>query len=230
MQQISEIFSYFCISLSRVRIKTICQKAKIKTKSLNYNEKTMKSKTDKNAQNSATELVEITKQKEHKIVKFLIKKKYYVGLILIIFIILIWQAIKVHNLETSFAKKKSELISSYELKLDNLNMDRMKLTAKTFSWAIRSELMRENKEQINQYFNEFIKTPDIIKLQLINPDNSTIEIATDKKDEGIKNSDYGNIKKQVINSDASEFRIVTPITGLNKKIGIFVIDVNKYRK
>jgi hypothetical protein len=230
MQQISEIFSYFCISLSRVRIKTICQKAKIKTKSLNYNEKTMKSKTDKNAQNSATELVEITKQKEHKIVKFLIKKKYYVGLILIIFIILIWQAIKVHNLETSFAKKKSELISSYELKLDNLNMDRMKLTAKTFSWAIRSELMRENKEQINQYFNEFIKTPDIIKLQLINPDNSTIEIATDKKDEGIKNSDYSNIKKQVINSDASEFRIVTPITGLNKKIGIFVIDVNKYRK
>jgi hypothetical protein len=230
MQQISEIFSYFCISLSRVRIKTICQKAKIKTKSLNYNEKTMKSKTDKNAQNSATELVEITKQKEHKIVKFLIKKKYYVGLILIIFIILIWQAIKVHNLETSYAKKKSELISSYELKLDNLNMDRMKLTAKTFSWAIRSELMRENKEQINQYFNEFIKTPDIIKLQLINPDNSTIEIATDKKDEGIKNSDYGNIKKQVINSDASEFRIVTPITGLNKKIGIFVIDVNKYRK
>jgi hypothetical protein len=190
----------------------------------------MKSKDDKNAHNTATELVEITKQKERKIVKFLIKKKYYVGLILIIFIILIWQAIKVHNLETSFAKEKSELISSYELKLDNLNMDRMKLTAKTFSWAIRSELMRENKEQINQYFNEFVKTPDMIKLQLINPDNSIVEIATDKKDEGIRNTDYGNIKEQVITSNATGFKIVTPITGLNKKIGIFVINVNKYRK
>ncbi|MEI6091774.1 MAG: hypothetical protein WCR42_15060 [bacterium] len=190
----------------------------------------MKSKDDKNAQNTATELVEITKQKENEIVKFLIRKKYYLGLILIIFIILICQAIKVHNLEKSFAKEKSELISSYELKLDNLNMDRMKLAAKTFSWAIRSELIRENKEQINLYFNEFIKSSDMLKLQLINPDNSIVEISTDKKDEGMTNTDYGNIKEQVITSDASSFKIVTPITGLNKKIGIFIIDVNKYRK
>ncbi len=190
----------------------------------------MKTNENNMTQSSGIERVDMPKPKENKMLKFLMKKKYYLGLILIIFIILIWQAIKVHNLETSFAKEKSELISSYNLKLDNLNMDRMKLTAKTFSWAIRSELIRQNKEQINQYFNEFIKTPDMIKLQLINPENSIIEIATDQKDVGVKNTDYANLKEQVITSDATEFKIVTPITGLNKKIGIFVIDVNKYKK
>ena len=164
---------------------------------------------------------------DNKLLQFLFKAKYYLGLILIILIILIWHYSKIHFLEQNMEKEKLELLNNYKIKLDSLNTVHMKLTAKTFSWAIRSELIRGNKDQINQYFNEFIKTPGIIKLQLINTENSVIEISTDKKDEGTKNVDYINIKGQDAISGLPELKIVTPISGLNKQIGVFILEANK---
>lgn len=171
-----------------------------------------------------------SKQKENKILKFIIAKKYYAGLIIIIFIIIVWALYKINILRNNFQNKKSEIINKYELRLDSLNTDRMQLTAKTFSWAIRSELIRENKEQINQFFNEFIKIPEIIKLQYINSENSKIEISTDKKDEGTTNLNFIKINSQIVISDSLKFTIITPITGLNKKLGVFVISISNLKK
>ncbi|MDD4148907.1 MAG: hypothetical protein PHE33_02650 [Bacteroidales bacterium] len=162
-------------------------------------------------------------KKENKFMKFVWKHKYYAGLILVIFIISLWSFIKISLLKKDFNKQKQEITSTYELRLDSLNSERLLLTAKTFSWAIRSELLRDNQEQINQFFNEFIKNPDIIKLQLINPETFVIEISTDKKDEGETNMSYKFINEQVIKKDSTDFLIITPITGLNKKIGVFVM-------
>jgi hypothetical protein len=132
-----------------------------------------------------------------------------------------------HFLEKSTENEKLAIINKYELKIDSLNAVQLQQTAKAFSWAIRSELIRGNNDQINQYFNEFIKTPGIIKLQLINPDNSVIEISTDKKDVGTLNTDYTNIKNQETILVLSELKIVTPISGMNKQIGVFILEANK---
>ena len=172
------------------------------------------------------ETVETKKEspkKENKFMKFIWKHKYYAGLILVIFIISFWSFIKISLLKNDFNKQKQQITSTYELRLDSLNSERLLLTAKTFSWAIRSELLRDNQEQIDQFFNEFIKNPDIIKLQLINPETFVIEISTDKKDEGETNMSYKFITEQVIKKDSTDFLIITPITGLNKKIGVFVM-------
>ncbi|MDD2386692.1 MAG: hypothetical protein PHP52_07895 [Bacteroidales bacterium] len=172
------------------------------------------------------ETVETKKEspkKENKFIKFILKHKYYVGLILIIFIILVWSLIRIAILKNNFNNQKQEITTRYELKLDSLNSERLLLTATTFSWAIRSELLRDNNDQINQFFNEFVKNTDIVKLQFINPITSVVEISTDKKDEGKIITSYKNITEQIIKKDSTEFIIVTPITGLNRKIGIFVI-------
>jgi len=158
---------------------------------------------------------------------FLNKKKYYLGLILIIIVILIWNYSKIYFLEKRNEKEKLEIVDNYKMKLDSLNTVNMQQTAKTFSWAIRSELLRGNKDQINQFFNEFVKTPGIIKLQLINSANSVIEISTDKKDEGLRNVDYINIKGQETISGIPELKIVTPISGMNKQIAVFILEANK---
>ncbi|MDD2636538.1 MAG: hypothetical protein PHW82_13685 [Bacteroidales bacterium] len=167
--------------------------------------------------------IEDTPKKENKFFKFVWKHKYYAGLILAIFIISLWSVIRISLLKKDIITQKQEITTSYELRLDSLNSERLLLTAKTFSWAIRSELLRDNQEQIDQFFNEFIKNPDIIKLQLINPETFVVELSTDKKDEGKTNISYKFITEQVIKKDATDFLIITPITGLNKKIGIFVI-------
>lgn len=172
---------------------------------------------------------EVQEKKESKIWKFIMKHKTFSALLLVIIVLLAWAFIKMSLMESDFNDEKAQIVTNYEMKLDSLNSERLKLTASTFSWAIRSELLRENKEQINQYFNEFIKNPDITKLQLINPETSIVELSTDKKDIGNKVITFNAVQKQTIVTDSTDFQIVTPITGLNKKLGIFVMEVNKLK-
>lgn len=182
----------------------------------------MEQKEEKTAQ---IKKLDNSPKKENKFLKFILKHKYYVGLILIIIIISLWAFIKISILNNNFNNEKQEIISTYQIKLDSLNSDRLLLTATTFSWAIRSELLRENKDQINQFFNEFVKNPEIIKLQLINPETSVVELSTDKKDEGTVNPNFNSIEDQIVKKGSTEFYIITPISGLNKKMGIFVMQL-----
>ena len=172
---------------------------------------------------------EVPEKKESKIWKFIMKHKTYTALVLIIIVLLAWSFIKMAIMESDFNEEKAQITSNYELKLDSLNSERLKLAAATFSWAIRGELLRENKEQINQYFNEFIKNSDIVKLQLINSETSLVELSTDKKDIGTKVTKFNSVQEQTVVSDSTEFQIVTPITGLNKKLGVFVMLVNNLK-
>lgn len=184
---------------------------------------------NQNTESLEVENVKKEPKKENKFVKFLLANKYYVTLIVIILIISGWALIKISLLNSDFKSEKETIIKNYELKLDSLNIDRMKLTAKTFSWAIRSELMRANKDQINQYFDEFVKAPGVLKLQLINSENSLIEISTDKKDEGISVPMLQAITEQSTVTDSTEFKIITPITGLNKQIGVFIVTMKPFK-
>ena len=78
------------------------------------------------------------------------------------------------------------------------------------------------------FFYDFIKSPQIEKLQYINSDNSTIELSTNKKEEGlIATSDFFKTNDQLTKSDSTSFKIATPIMGLNKKLGVVVIEVKK---
>lgn len=173
---------------------------------------------------------ETPSKKENKFLKFVMKHKYYIGLVLVIIVLLAWSFVRMAVMESDFKEEKAQVISNYELKLDSLNTDRLKLTATAFSWAIRSELIRENKEQINQFFNEFIKNPEIVKLQLINSETSIVELSTDKNDIGNKVNTFNSAQEQTIVSGFTDFQIVTPINGLNKKLGIFVMQVNKLER
>lgn len=167
------------------------------------------------------------KTTNNKFSHFLNKQKYYLGLILIIIGMLIWNYCKIHSIEKNNEKEKTEIADNYKLQIDSLNITNMQAVAKTFSWAIRGELIRGNKDQINQFFNEFVKTSGIIKLQLINTANSTIEISTDKKDEGLQNTEYNNLKGPETTSNLTEYKIATPILGLNKQIAVFILEAKK---
>lgn len=168
--------------------------------------------------------------KESKFKKFILRHKFDVSLIILILIIVGWALIKMAVIKNDFSKEKEQIITNYELKIDSLNSDRLVLTAKTFSWAIRGELLRENNDQIDQFFKDFIKNPDIIKLQLIDPTTSEVILSTDKKDEGTTQAGLNMIDSQTVRKEASSLYIVTPISGLNKKIGIFVLQAKSKKE
>lgn len=172
---------------------------------------------------SSSEHVPTSKGKQRKFFKWAWTHKLLSFLLLAIVSISIWSWIKIRNQRIEFEKQNTELRASYDRRIDELQHDHMQLVATTFSWAIRSELIRNNKEQIDLFFAEFIHTPQVVRLQLVHPTSGRIEISTDEKDVGEKFPSFRSLTQQELISDSTTFQVLTPISGLNKNLGLFVL-------
>ena len=167
-------------------------------------------------------------ERENKLIKFIEKNNTAFTLSLVIFIVIVWALIKMNNMQKTARVEKQQLTKEYESRLDNLSISSMELTARVFSWAIRGEMIRQNLDQVNQYFTSFIREPDIVKIQLIDPSSGKIILSTDKKDEGIV------IEETLILQAERTFhipgdqhvKIISPVMGLSARIGVLVIEYN----
>ena len=177
--------------------------------------KSQKVSTDKaNTKGNFGELV-----LRHKLITFLIA---------VIVILSLWAFIKISLLENKFKKDTLKLKSDYENKIDSLTTKQLMLSSKVFSWAIRSELTRENKEQVNQFFLNFIKEPGVSKVEFVNALDGRVMLSTNKKDEGLVfPNQVALATNETINyRNDSVLSIVSPVMGLNNKLGVLVIEYN----
>jgi len=170
-----------------------------------------------------------TIDEQHKILTFVKKHWFVFVLIVVIIILLLWALIKIRIVENRSLKEKDQLVNLYELSMDSLHLSNMELTAKVLTWAIRSEMTRQNMEQVNQFFNGFVKEPGIRKIQLIDPVSSVVLLSSDKKDEGtiVEDTLVLQAEKTIhLSSEAGE-RIISPVMGLDTRIGVLVIEFEK---
>ena len=176
----------------------------------------------KNDENS----VKQTEERENKLIKFAEKHNLAISLSLVILIVLLWAVIKMHNMQKTALVEKQQITEEYEGKLDNLSISSLELTAEVFSWAIRGEMLRQNLDQVNQYFTTFIREPNISKIQLIESATGTIILSTDKKDEGIVIEDnlILQAEKTFHIPGNQQVKIISPVMGLSSRIGILVIE------
>lgn len=175
----------------------------------------------------------LQKKKRKGFLQFIISCRFFILLLaLTLLIVFIVFKVKMQNLENEHIVQKNQLINNYEIKIDSLNIANIELTVKTFSWAVRSELMRENMDQVNQLMNAFVKEPNIQNVKLINQENARIVISTNKKEEGqeIGNKEFLSIDSTTTFRDTSLIRIVNPIMGLNKKLGLLVVEAEGFKK
>lgn len=146
---------------------------------------------------------------------FIWKHKLEYFLVLLLVIALSFVVINNFSLKRSFNKEKQQLIGQY---IDE--------TSKVFSWAIRGELLRDNREQVNQFFTNLVKEPGFRKIQLVDASNSKVIISTNKKEEGTEVSDTliinANNQRHLLKDDV--IISVTPVMGLNSRLGILVIE------
>jgi len=182
---------------------------------LSPDNKSQKASTDKaNTKGNFGEVV-----LRHKLITFLIA---------VLVIVSLWAFIKISLLENNFKKDTLKLKSDYENKIDSLTTKQLMLSSKVFSWAIRSELTRENKEQVNQFFLNFIKEPGVSKVEFVNALDGRVMLSTNKKDEGLVfPNQVALATTETINyRNDSVLSIVSPVMGLNNKLGILVIEYN----
>ena len=180
--------------------------------------KSQKASTDKaNTKSNFGELVF-----RHKMITFLFA---------VLVILSLWAFIKISLLENKFKKETLKLKSDYENKIDSLTTKQLMLSSKVFSWAIRSELTRENKEQVNQFFLNFIKEPGVSKVEFVNALDGRVVLSTNKKEEGsVFPNQVALVTTETINyRNDSVLSIVSPVMGLNNKLGVLVIEYDLNR-
>ncbi len=166
------------------------------------------------------------RKSENMVMKFI--KKHIVVLLLVLVIIglFFYSMIRVNMLERTHEEKTEKLIYEHKAEIDSLNISNMKFVTEVFSWSIRSELIRNNREEVNHLFNELIKVLNVIKVQLIDPESFEITMSTDKKDEGevVPGEDF-NVNRLVKKEYPGGVMFINPVMGHNILLGILVVKI-----
>jgi hypothetical protein len=160
------------------------------------------------------------------------KEKHFIkyvfwGLFVVIIIISIMALIKIRRLQEENIKEQV----MYENKLDSLHTADMITMSKAFSWAVRSDLLRGNKDQAQLHLDNLLKEPHIKKAYIIDAEKNTVLLSTNNAEIGTPYADFTviNAKETTVNKSENTVRFATPIMDLNKKLGISVIEIETER-
>jgi len=169
------------------------------------------------------------KMKSNKIGIYVSNHKMVFSLLLALVVVLLWAFIKMTLMNRSYEKQTAELKTSYETQMNSMTVQHMTLTSKVLALAVRSELTRNNKEQVNQFFMSIIKEPGINKVEFVDAKTSKVLLSTDKKDEGaVFPNQVALMTDETIQfTNNSILNIVSPVMGLNNKLGVLVIEYKK---
>jgi hypothetical protein len=141
----------------------------------------------------------------------------------------IWKAIEINNIKKFSAEREEALKQRADTALRLVNIKYLKLVAKPYVWAIRTEIMRGNIDAVNLYANDMVKEKNFQSITVVD-DKGIIVSSTDKKLEGKNFSSIG--KGAYLTTDSTivdrinEYNLVvsSPVMGFNKRIGTLIFN------
>lgn len=154
--------------------------------------------------------------------KNIIKNWKIIAALAILLSIVLYYNFILYQTKNQFKEEKETLITQYTQEIDSLKLAKTTEIVKVFSWAVRSELLRENFEQVDLLFNTFVKESNMVKIYLINIETQKVQLSTDKKLENELFTELDLLKLNELTVDNN--RIVAPISGLNKQLGLLIVD------
>jgi len=146
---------------------------------------------------------------------------------------IVWLLVLMNNHKKQYQKDKSLLMQQHAAQIDSMRVSHLEFSSRVFSWSVRSELIRNNTENLNQLFTVFVQESEASLVQLITPegegDGMKIAISTDKQFEG-RRFDAPNIPgftKQHILEDETGVTIYTPVMEFNRAIGVLLVRLRR---
>ena len=143
-------------------------------------------------------------------------------------ILWIWKQVQLNNLRDESAKEYERLQTEAQHAVIKTHEQHLRVMAKPFAWVVRTEMMRNNISQINQYTNELIQEKNIQSIIIVNDDGKIVS-STNKKWEGKfystvgEEADLNNDSTVVRNLKDSVLVMSTPIMGLNSRLGTLML-------
>jgi hypothetical protein len=141
----------------------------------------------------------------------------------------LWGVLKANRLEKAHQAQIEQLNSDHEQRMDSIALINASQLISSLTWAVRSEMTRDNLEQVNTYFIQLIKEPSMESIQLINHSTGEVLLSTNKKDEGkIITDDFilgAKAPQSIIKED--KIQSAAPVFGLSQQLGVLVIERTK---
>lgn len=166
---------------------------------------------------------------KEKIIPFIKSIKLSTVLGVLLLIVVVWSFIKIRSDEKKFANEKTVLITRYETERDSLQIKSLEFASTVFSWSIRSELLRNNMENLSQLLTVFVQESEADLVQIVNPETKAVMLSSDKKYEGNEYSGEMNfeLNEPVIIKEDQKVSILTPIMGFSSRIGVLIAEIGK---
>ena len=191
--------------------------------------------TEEGTQSKATTLSSILCNKYEVLAKIPAMKfpaSYIFGCVVVVIIIFCWKQIAVGQVESNMTKQLASdritMADEARAYADQQYAQEEQRFGQVLSWAVRSELIRGNLDQVSQYLNEVVKMKDTEMVVLFNNDGELL-LATDKRLEDPETVDIysDDILKQrdiklISNVDDRKLLII-PVMGLNDRLGTIVV-------
>jgi hypothetical protein len=104
----------------------------------------------------------------------------------------------------------------------------LRLVAVPLVWTVRSEMLRGNYDQINQYLAQFVREPNMKEVLVARIDGKIIA-ATNKQREGAPLADLFPPEVQQVETITVKtepdgtMQVTAPVMGLNEKLGILIL-------
>jgi len=148
-----------------------------------------------------------------------------IGVALVLLItVWIWKSIEISNVRGK-AERDHQALKEQAIKgIVTSKEEQLKLLTIPYVWAVRTEMMKGNINQINLYALDLIKEKNFQRIAIAN-DSGIIVSSTDKKDEGKPFTSIGEVAAltnndtMVENTGDSVLIVTSPIMGFNKRLG-----------
>lgn len=150
----------------------------------------------------------------------------------IIVFVFAWKVIAVNKVESDAQKQvageRALITQQAREQADKQYKKEEERFAQVLSWAVRSEFIRNNIDQVGLYLNDIVKQLNAERIDLIG-EKGELLVSTDKRMEDVKGSDLYpkeiiNEHKIAIKTDANGKKLViAPVSDFNKRIAVLVI-------
>ncbi len=133
----------------------------------------------------------------------------------------LWKNVAVYRAKAQLTERAGQIITDQ-------NKSLLRLAVVPLVWAVRTEMMGGNYNQINLYLTQFVKEQNVKEIVVAKPDG-TIVAATDKKLEGASvasvfpPSVLQEDKTILSTQENGDIMVVSPVMGLSEKLGVLIL-------
>lgn len=136
------------------------------------------------------------------------------------------------RLEARLAEEKTAFVAEVQTRTSAALDAADRRFAQTLSWAVRGEMLRNNLDQVDQFFAEIVRMPGY-KLALLAAPDGKLLVATDRRLVGqaagsVAPAALVNTADVTLQPDEAGMHwLAIPVMGLNSRIGTVLVQVER---